>query len=115
MVARGERCNGLNEMKGEKLAELTDCAELCRKNSSKWFMYGTNDNKADTTTTKSPEKGCDNEEEECKCICETSLNCERIPDTNFDLYKYVESQDLEEPWMKNKNSCKLSIIDIYHI
>ena len=96
-------------MKGEKVAELTDCAELCRKNSSKWFMYGSNDNSVETPPTKSPlpEKGCDDDEEECKCICETSLNCERIPDTNFDLYKYVEPED--------KNTCKLPIINEFYI
>ena len=96
-------------MKGEKVAELTDCAELCRKNSSKWFMYGTNDNKVKITTTMSPlsEKGCDDDEEECKCICVTSSDCGRIPDSNFDLYKYMEPED--------KNPCKLAIINVFYI
>lgn len=82
MVTNGQRCNGINEMKGEKVAELTDCAELCRKNSSKWFMYGSNDNPADPTATNFPvpEKGCDDDEEQCKCICVASSNCQRIPD-----------------------------------
>ena len=117
MVKYGSRCNGLNEMKGEKVAELTDCAELCRKNSSKWFMYGTNDNPASTTTTMSPvlDKGCDNDEEECKCICQTSSNCQIVPDSNFDLYKYVEQADLKEPWMKDKIPCKLAITNVFNI
>ena len=118
MVAWGKRCETVeDEMKMGKVSELTECAELCRNASAKMFMYGTNDNPPGPIPTRGPipENGCDDKEDACECVCETtSFDCTKIKDSNYNLYKYLDIDDLEikKDRMKIHLPCKFIIIKL---
>ena len=107
MIDLGHKCKESNDdIDMGKVAELTECAELCRNVSSSesFFMYGSMDNPQPPVGPKEPDPihRCDDGEEKCECICKTSKGCNIMKDAGYDLYQFGQNHNSKKP-------CKSSI------